>query len=502
MKLKNYRKFNEQETNRINKLKNLGERNIDPYGHAVKRTENSEKLKTMFDRYSKEELTELNITTKSLAGRIMTKRAKGKAGFLNIQDQQGQIQIYVRRDTVGEEDFTVFSDSDLGDIIWVQGSIIKTNTGELSIKAVKFRHLVKCISPLPDKYHGLVDVEEKQRKRYLDLIVNPGVKELFIARSKVIQTARNYFIDDGYLEVETPILQPIAGGATAKPFITEHNVLKMSLYLRIAPELYLKRLLIGGFDKVFEIGRLFRNEGISIKHNPEFTSIEAYCAYGDYNDAMNLVENLFMKLIKEFHKNTIFKYQDLEINATTPWKKIKQSELIEQITGVNFEKVKTFEQAVALAKKHNVELQNYQNTIGHIQNEFFEKKVEHTIVNPTFVTQLPSAVSTLSLQNKDNPDCTDRFELFLGGREYVNGFSEQNSSFVQYEKFEEQIVEKNKGNSEAVDMDHDYINALEYGLPPAFGIGIGVDRLIMLLTNTRSIREIILFPHARKKNEK
>ena len=330
MKLKKYRKFNEQETNRINKLNNLSDQNIDLYGHAVKRTENSEELKKMFNSYSKEKLAEENIPIKSLAGRIMTKRAKGKAGFLNIQDQQGQIQIYVRKDAVSDKDFTIFSDSDLGDIIWVQGNIIKTNTGELSIRAIKFRHLVKCISPLPDKYHGLVDIEEKQRKRYLDLIVNPGVKELFVARSEIIQTARNYFIADGYLEVDTPILQPIAGGAAAKPFITEHNVLKMSLYLRIAPELYLKRLLIGGFEKVFEIGRLFRNEGISVKHNPEFTSIEAYCAYGDYSDAMNLVEDLFTKLIKKFHGNKVFKYQDLEINATTPWKRIKQSELIEK----------------------------------------------------------------------------------------------------------------------------------------------------------------------------
>ena len=423
----------------------------------------------------------------------MTKRGKGKAGFAHIQDISGQIQIYVRKDAIGEDTYEDFNHTDLGDIIGVTGVVFKTNTGELSIKAKEYVFLTKALRPLPDKFHGLKDVEERYRKRYVDLITNEESKNTFILRSKIVQEIRRYLDGQGYLEVETPILHSVAGGAAARPFNTHHNALDMPLHLRIAIELHLKRLIVGGLEKVYEIGRVFRNEGVSTRHNPEFSLLELYEAYADYKDIMSLTENIFAHVAQEVLGTTTIPYGEYEIDLKPEWKRLHMVDAVKEYTGVDFWKQMSKEEAQALAKEHNVAIKDTME-VGHIINEFFEQFVEEKLIQPTFIYGHPVEISPLAKKNAEDPRFTDRFELFIVGREHANAFTELNDPIDQRQRFEAQLVEREQGNDEAHEMDEDFLEALEYGMPPTGGLGIGVDRLVMLLTNSSSIRDILLFP--------
>ena len=428
----------------------------------------------------------------------MTKRGKGKAGFAHVQDLSGQIQIYVRKDQVGEEQFDIWKMADLGDIIGIEGVMFKTNTGELSVKAKSFIMLTKSLRPLPDKFHGLQDIEQRYRQRYLDLITNQESTETFINRSKIIQEMRNYLNSKGFLEVETPMMHQIPGGAAARPFVTHHNALDATLYMRIAIELHLKRLIVGGLEKVYEIGRVFRNEGVSTRHNPEFTMIELYEAYADFHDIMDITEGTIRHISNAVLGTAVIPYGDYEIDLESDWKRVHIVDAVKEATGVNFYDVKSDDEARALAKEHNIEITDHM-TYGHILNEFFEQKVEETLIQPTFVYGHPIEISPLAKKNPEDPRFTDRFELFIVGREHANAFTELNDPIDQRERFEAQLKEKEQGNDEAHEMDEDYIEALEYGMPPTGGLGIGIDRLVMLLTNSPSIRDVLLFPYMRQK---
>lgn len=428
----------------------------------------------------------------------MTKRGKGKAGFAHIQDLTGQIQIYVRKDAVGEDAYDIFKKIDLGDIVGVTGDIFRTNTGELSVKAEEFQLLSKSLRPLPEKYHGLKDVEQRYRQRYLDLITNMDSKQTFILRSKIIQSMRKYLNNNGYLEVETPMMHSIPGGAAARPFITHHNALDIDLYMRIAIELHLKRLIVGGLEKVYEIGRVFRNEGVSTRHNPEFTMIELYEAYADYNDIMELTENMIAHIAEEVLGTTKITYGDYEVDLEPKWTRLHMVDAIKEQTGVDFWKHMTDEEARQLAKENGIEIAEHM-TFGHIVNEFFEQKVEETLIQPTFIYGHPVEISPLAKKNEEDDRFTDRFELFIVGREHANAFSELNDPIDQRERFEAQMKEREEGNDEAHEMDEDFLEALEYGMPPTGGLGIGIDRLVMLLTNSPSIRDVLLFPQMRNK---
>lgn len=487
--------LNDQLQVRRDKMNELRENGIDPFGSRFERTHQSNELLESYQALSKEELEEKAIEA-TIAGRMMTKRGKGKAGFAHIQDLAGQIQIYVRKDSVGEEAYEIFKTADLGDIIGVTGKVFKTNVGELSVKADSFALLTKALRPLPDKYHGLKDVEQRYRQRYLDLIVNPDSKHTFISRSKIIQSMRRYLDDHGYLEVETPTMHSIPGGASARPFVTHHNALDMPLYMRIAIELHLKRLIVGGLEKVYEIGRVFRNEGVSTRHNPEFTMIELYEAYADYKDIMTLTENVIAHIAKEVTGSTTVHYGDYEVDLKPEWKRIHMADAVKEATGVDFRKEMPIEEARELAKKHKIEITKSMS-IGHIINEFFEQKVEETLIQPTFIYGHPVEISPLAKKNPEDPRFTDRFELFIVGREHANAFTELNDPIDQRERFEAQLKEREEGNDEAHLMDEDFVEALEYGMPPTGGLGIGIDRLVMLLTNSPSIRDVLLFPQMR-----
>lgn len=490
----------EQERVRREKLKFLEEKNIDPFGSRFDRNTNTLLLHESYDAFTKEELAEKDTDIIKIAGRIMTKRGKGKAGFAHIMDQYGQIQIYVRLDHVGDDQFEVFDKSDLGDIIGVEGTIMKTNMGELTIKVDAYTHLVKALRPLPEKYHGLKDIEERYRRRYVDLITNQDTKNTFILRSKIIQEIRTILTNKNFLEVETPILHPILGGAAARPFITHHNTLDMPFYLRIAPELYLKRLIVGGFDGVFELGRNFRNEGISIKHNPEFTMLELYQAYGDMETMMDLTEEIFSTVAKKVLDTTLVTFDDKAINLEKGWPRLHMADMVRDQVGIDFwDETLTYDDAVAFAVEKGLDVPAHYSGIGHILNLLFESFVEETIIQPTFVYGHPVEISPLAKKSKRDARFTDRFEIFIDSREYGNAFSELNNPIDQKERFLEQLKEKDLGNSEANEMDIDYVEALEYGMPPAGGLGIGIDRLIMLLTNSQSIRDVLLFPHMRQK---
>lgn len=475
----------------------IRENGIDPFGSRFERTHLSGDIHKNYEEFSKEELEEASHKV-TIAGRIMTKRGKGKAGFAHIQDLDGQIQLYIRKDAIGEEAYKLFTSADLGDIVGVSGEVFKTNVGELSVKAEEFTFLTKALRPLPEKFHGLKDIEQRYRQRYLDLIATDGSKETFILRSRIIQSMRRYLDDQGFLEVETPMLHAIAGGATARPFITHHNALDMQLYMRIAIELHLKRLIVGGLEKVYEIGRVFRNEGTSTRHNPEFTMIELYEAYADYNDIMNLTENLVAHIAQDVLGTTEVTYGDDIINLAPGWKRLHMVDAIKEYTGVDFWKEMTKEEAHALAKEHGVEVTAMMD-VGHVLNEFFEQKVEEELVQPTFIFGHPVEISPLAKKNPEDDRFTDRFELFIVRREHANAFTELNDPIDQRERFEAQLVEKEQGNDEAHEMDNDFIEALEYGLPPTGGLGIGIDRLVMLLTNAQSIRDVLLFPQMRPK---
>ena len=491
--------MNDQMQVRRQKLQELYDLGIDPFGTRFDRTANAESLHAQWDAFSKEELQEKeDESSVAIAGRVMTKRGKGKAGFAHVQDLSGQIQLYVRKDQVGEEAFELWDKTDLGDIVGVEGVMFKTNTGELSVKAKSFKVLSKSLRPLPDKFHGLQDVEQRYRQRYLDLITNQDSTQTFINRSKIIQEMRSYLNDKGFLEVETPMMHYIAGGAAARPFVTHHNALDATLYMRIAIELHLKRLIVGGLEKVYEIGRVFRNEGVSTRHNPEFTMIELYEAYADYEDIMDLTESLVRHISQKVLGTAKVTYGGEMIDLESKWRRVHMVDAVKEATGVNFFDVKSDEEAKALAKEHGIEIKDTMK-YGHILNEFFEQKVEETLVQPTFVYGHPVDISPLAKKNEADPRFTDRFELFIVRREHANAFSELNDPVDQRQRFEAQMVEKAEGNDEAHEMDEDFLEALEYGMPPTGGLGIGIDRLVMLLTDAPSIRDVLLFPYMRQK---
>ena len=483
---------------RRNKLDELRKLGVDPFGKKYVRTHNAADILKAYDEKSKEELDELNVEV-TIAGRIMQKRAMGKASFAHIQDLSGKIQVYVREDHIGAVKYEAFDILDIGDMVGVRGHVFKTKTGETSIKVEELEVLTKSLYPLPDKFHGLKDVETRYRQRYVDLIVNPEVQQTFIARSRIIQSMRRYLDDRGYLEVETPTLHAIAGGASARPFITHHNALDMQLYMRIAIELHLKRLIVGGMEKVYEIGRVYRNEGISTRHNPEFTMIELYEAYADYLDIMKLTEEMVAHIAKDVLGTTKVTYQGKEIDLAPPWRRVSMVDAIREVVGVDFSGQMSDEEAHRLAKEHKVPVEPSM-TFGHIVNQFFEHFVEETLIQPTFIYGHPVAISPLAKKNEEDPRFTDRFELFIVAREHANAFTELNDPIDQRERFEAQLKEREQGNDEAHMMDEDFIRALEYGMPPTGGLGIGIDRLVMLLTDSPSIRDVLLFPLMRERS--
>lgn len=480
---------------KLDELRGLG---VDPFGKKYERTHNAGDILKEYDALSKEELEEKAVMVR-IAGRIMAKRTMGKASFAHIQDLSGKIQIYVRKDSIPEDQYAAFGLLDLGDIVGVTGEVFRTKTGETTIKADDIQVLSKSLIPLPDKYHGLKDVDLRYRQRYLDLIINPEVQQTFITRSRIIQSMRRYLDSLGYLEVETPTLHNIAGGAAARPFVTHHNALDMTLYMRIAIELHLKRLIVGGMEKVYEIGRVYRNEGMSTRHNPEFTMIELYEAYADYKDIMALTENLVSHIAQEVLGTQVIQYQGQEVNLKPEWRRVSMVDAVKEVTGVDFSVQMSNEEAHALAKEHKVPVERHM-TFGHILNAFFEQFVEETLIQPTFIYGHPIEISPLAKKNAEDPRFTDRFELFIVGREHANAFTELNDPIDQRQRFEAQIKEREQGNDEAHEMDEDFLRALEYGMPPTGGLGIGVDRLVMLLTDSASIRDVLLFPHMRSRS--
>ena len=472
---------------RLAKLKELQEMDKDPY--KITKYNRTHTSKDIRDNYES-----LENQTVSVAGRIMAKRIMGKASFCHIQDSTGKLQSYVSTNDLGDESYKAFKTYDIGDIIGITGFVFKTKTGEISIHAKEIVLLTKSLRPLPEKFHGLKDIDLRYRQRYVDLIMNPEVKETFILRSKIIREVKAYLDNKGYLEVDTPILNTIPGGAAARPFITHHNTLDMDMYLRIANELYLKRLIVGGFDKVYEMGRMFRNEGMDIKHNPEFTNIELYSAYEDYNDMMDLTEDLFRTVANKVLGKSVIDYQGVTIDMEKPWTRMSMIESIKNVTGVDFNNIVTDEEAIEIPKEKEVEIEESKKTRGYIINAFFEEFVEDTLIQPTFIYDYPIEVSHLTKKKKDDERLTERFEVFIGGREYGNAYSELNDPIDQYQRFAEQIKQREAGDEEANMLDEDFITSLEYGMPPTGGLGIGIDRMIMLFTNSASIRDVLLFP--------
>lgn len=484
--------INELKKVRLEKLNELRELGMDPFGCRFERDASASLIKENYGTYEGQKV--------KIAGRIMSKRLHGKAGFANLQDMSGLIQLYFRQDDVGEQKYELFKKMDIGDIIGVEGEVFTTKKGEISVHVRDFVYLAKSLNPLPEKWHGLKDVELRYRQRYVDLIVNPEVKEVFIKRSRIIKEIRRYLDDRGFLEVETPMMHPIAGGAAARPFITYHNALDMQLYLRIAPELYLKRLIVGGLEKVYEINRNFRNEGISTKHNPEFTMLELYQAYADYTDMMNLTEDLISTVMYKVNGTMIAEFEGHKIDFTPPWNRMTMLEAIKKYAGVDFNEVKTDDEARKVAAELKLKVEP-NATRGEIINEVFEAFVEDKLIQPTFIYGHPVEISPLAKRNKENPEFTDRFEVFIMAREIANAFSELNDPIDQKERFLKQMEKRAKGDDEAHMMDEDYINALEYGMPPTGGLGIGIDRLVMLMTGSPSIRDVILFPTLRPRRD-
>ncbi|WP_286680258.1 lysine--tRNA ligase [Tepidanaerobacter sp. EBM-49] len=486
-----YLSENEIQKVRLQKLQELKGMGINPYGERYPRSNTCQQIKDNFDEFENEDVI--------LAGRIMAIRGHGKAAFFDIQDDSGKIQVYIKKDNVSDETFKLYKLLDIGDIIGVEGRVFKSQRGEISISATNLKMLAKSLRPLPEKWHGLKDTDTRYRQRYLDLIVNPEVKQTFLTRSKIISAIREFLDERGFVEVETPILSPIAGGAAARPFVTYHNALDMQLYLRIATELYLKRLIVGGFEKVYELGKDFRNEGISVKHNPEFTMLELYQAYADYKDMMELMETLFAHISQKVLGTMKITYQGEEIDLTPPWKRMTMVEAVKQFTGIDFDSITSDEEARKIAKKLNIEEVKDSDTRGKILNLVFEEKVEQNLVQPTFIYDYPLEISPLAKKKEDNPDLTYRFEAFITRREMCNAFSELNDPIDQRERFLQQLKEREAGDEEAHVFDEDYIVALEHGMPPTGGLGIGIDRMVMLLTDSPSIRDVILFPTMRPK---
>ena len=472
---------------RRDKLKELQNEKKDPF--EITKYNRTHTSKQIIENYN-----ELEQKDVSIAGRIIAKRIMGKASFCHIQDSEGKIQSYVSLNDLGEELYKEFKTYDIGDIIGITGFVFKTRTEEISVHAKNVILLSKSLRPLPEKFHGLKDMDLRYRQRYVDLIVNPEVKKTFELRTKIIKKIREILDEKGYLEVETPTLNIIPGGAAARPFITYHNALDIEMYLRIATELYLKRLIVGGFDKVYEMGKNFRNEGIDIKHNPEFTCMELYSAYDDYNDMMNITEEIFSKIAKDIFGTTKINYQETEIDLTPSWKRITMIDSIKEVTGIDFNKIESDEEALEIVKKLEIEYDENKITRGELINLVFEEKVERTLINPTFICDYPVEVSPLTKRKKEDPRLTERFELFINGGEYANAYSELNDPIDQYERFKKQLEAREAGDEEANMLDEDFITALEYGMPPTGGLGIGIDRMIMLFTNSASIRDVLFFP--------
>jgi lysyl-tRNA synthetase class 2 len=493
-------KMNDQQKARLDKMNALKDKGIDPFGHAYNQTDHSAEIKARFSDSTKEELTEQDNEV-SIAGRIMTKRRMGKLGFMHMLDRSGQIQTVVNKRIVGDDVYEIFKQSDLGDIVGIKGKVIKTDSGELSIEAHEYTHLTKALRPLPEKFHGLTDKEERYRRRYLDLIENEQSREIAILRPRIIRAIQHWMDSHGYIEVETPILNPILGGANARPFITHHNALGRDFYLRIATELPLKRLIVGDMEKVYEIGRIFRNEGMDLKHNPEFTTMEAYCAYSDLEGMMKMNEELFESVANEVFHKTDFEFMGKTISLKAPYKRWNMVDAVKEVTGVDFWQPMSVDQALELAKEHNVQVASHQRTVGNIISLFFDEFCEDKIEQPTFVYGHPIEISPLAKKNPDDPRFTQRFELEIMGIEMDNAFTELNDPIDQKQRFEKQLEAKAAGDDEASEMDTDYVEALEYGLPPTGGIGMGIDRLVMLLTGQDSIRDVLLFPTMKQRNE-
>lgn len=487
------RELTEQELVRREKAHNIASLGIDPFGHSFKRDSFALDLKSKYETVGEEEFGNMNDTA-TVAGRIMFIRKMGKASFFSLKDKTGPIQIYISINDVGEEVYNLFKSADLGDIVGVHGKIMKTKTGELTIKCLKYTHLVKALRPLPEKFHGLTDIEERYRRRYVDLIMNDDSRRVAFLRPKIIRSIQNYMDSQGFVEVETPVLTTLLTGASARPFVTHHNTQDLDMYLRIALELPLKRLLVGGMEAVYEIGRVFRNEGMDPKHNPEFTLMEAYLAYSDLEGMMNLTENMYQTIAREVTHKMVYNWYGYEINLEGPWKRISMVDAIKEKTGIDFKKEMTVDEALELASTHGIEVQEHEHTVGHIINLFFEKYVEETLIQPTFLYGHPVEISPLTKRNPEDPRFVDRFELFIAGKEFANAYTELNDPMDQLERFESQLAEKNLGNDEANDIDMDFVEALEYGMPPAGGVGYGIDRLCMLFTESESIRDVILFP--------
>ena len=487
------RNFTEQELVRRNKLENLVNLGIDPFGHRFERTGYALDIKEKYQDITHDEFENRN-DIEVVAGRIMFIRKMGKASFFSIKDRTGNIQIYISINDVGEETYNLFKTADLGDIVGVKGKVMKTGTGEVTIKCLEYTHLVKALKPLPEKFHGLTDIEERYRRRYVDLIMNEESRKVAYTRPKIIRCIQNFMDSRGFTEVETPILNTLLTGASARPFITHHNTQDMDMYLRIALELPLKRLLVGGMEAVYEIGRTFRNEGMDPMHNPEFTLMEAYLAYSNLEGMMEMTESMFKTIAEKIFNKYTFNWNGNEINLEGTWKRISMVDSIKEVTGIDFKKEMSVEEALKLAKEHDIEVEEHQHNVGHIINLFFEKYVEETLIQPTFLYGHPVEISPLTKKNPEDPRFVDRFELFIGGKEFANAYTELNDPVDQLERFEDQLKERELGNEEANDIDMDFVEALEYGMPPAGGIGYGIDRLVMFFTESASIRDVILFP--------
>ena len=487
------RERTDQELVRRDKALKLRELGIDPFGHRFERDVYASELQEKYKDVPHDDFENIDDEY-TVVGRIMFIRKMGKASFFTIKDTIDKIQIYISINDVGEDTYNLFKSADIGDIVGVHGKVMKTRTGELTIKCLEYTHLVKALRPLPEKFHGLTNKEDRYRKRYVDLIMNDDARNVAVMRPKIIRCIQNFLDEQGFVEVETPILTTLLTGAAARPFKTHHNTQDLDMYLRIALELNLKRLLVGGIERVYEIGKTFRNEGMDPMHNPEFTMMEAYMAYSDLEGMMDLTEKMYQTIADKVCGKTTFNYLGHTIDLSGKWKRVSMVDAIKEKTGIDFKAITSLDECLKLASEHEIELMEHEKQYGHIVNKFFEKYVEETLIEPTFLYGHPIEISPLTKKNKDDSRFVDRFELFIAGKECANAYTELNDPIDQLERFEAQLKEKDMGNEEANDIDYDFIEALEYGMPPAGGIGYGIDRLVMLFTEQESIRDVILFP--------